>query len=170
VSLGIHPSVAQYNGFSILDGYCSSYPLEYKHAFRRIIERELDNSPKWKAYFDAWGSRCYVFSSELEGFMYTKSDTVRVVNLRLNTAVLREMGGEYVLSAVEILNCRDNDLELLRIFENDHSPWRIYLYRVREEPVPETGVGHIRGIRVEWASWPTPSGSPPRGSSRNRTC
>ena len=41
ISVGLHPAVAQYNGFNTLDGYFANYPLEYKHEFRKIIENEL---------------------------------------------------------------------------------------------------------------------------------
>jgi len=130
VSLGMYPGVSQYNGFYTLDGYRSSYPLAYKYAFRRVIAAELDKSPRLKDYFDNWGSRCYLFSSELEGYLYTKSRRGRVYDLELNTAMLREMGGEYLLSAVRVMNHRAIGLELLRVFEDDTSPWRIYLYMV----------------------------------------
>ena len=43
VSLGICPAAALYNGFYCLDGYSNNYPVEYKHAFRQIIEPELNN-------------------------------------------------------------------------------------------------------------------------------
>lgn len=42
ISVGIYPAAAAYNGFHCLDGYSNNYPLEYKHAFRQIMEGELD--------------------------------------------------------------------------------------------------------------------------------
>ncbi|MEL1233850.1 MAG: DUF6044 family protein, partial [Candidatus Neomarinimicrobiota bacterium] len=35
------------------------YPLDYKKKFRKIIEIELDNFPKFKDYYDNYGSRVY---------------------------------------------------------------------------------------------------------------
>lgn len=35
-------------------------PLEYKHSFRKVIEEELAKAPETRAYFDEWGSRCYL--------------------------------------------------------------------------------------------------------------
>ncbi|QHW33640.1 hypothetical protein GZH47_24460 [Paenibacillus rhizovicinus] len=61
-SIGIHPVIAQYNGFYTLDTYNNYYPLTYKHDFRRIIARELDKDQSLKTYFDQWGSR-YIFSA-----------------------------------------------------------------------------------------------------------
>lgn len=41
-SIGLHPSIAQYNGFYTLDTYNNLYPLSYKYEFRKIIEKELE--------------------------------------------------------------------------------------------------------------------------------
>ena len=61
-SIGIHPAIAQYNGFYTLDTYNNFYPLSYKHEFRKIIEKELEKNKKIRNYFDAWGGRCYFFT------------------------------------------------------------------------------------------------------------
>lgn len=131
VSIGIHPSIAQYNGFYTLDSYQNNYSLEYKHKFRRIIEKELNKSTKWQKHFDYWGSRCYVLVAELEndGFLVTKNRGIQISNLELNTDALKEMGGKYIFSAVEIKNAT-HGLRLLRIFEKDDSPWKIHLYEI----------------------------------------
>ncbi|MDY0404351.1 DUF6044 family protein [Virgibacillus sp. 179-BFC.A HS] len=65
VSVGMHPTIAQYNGFYTLDTYNNSFPLSYKHQFRKIIADELDKSKLLKSYFDDWGGRLYIYSSEL---------------------------------------------------------------------------------------------------------
>jgi hypothetical protein len=132
VSIGIHPSITQYNGFYTLDSYQYNYPVEYKHKFRRIIEKELNKSSKWQKYFDYWGSRCYVFVAELEnmGFLITKDKKAQIRNLELNTHALKEMGGKYIFSAAKVKNARHNDLKPLKVFEAEESPWRIYLYEV----------------------------------------
>lgn len=129
-SIGIHPSIAQYNGFHTLDGYQVNYPLSYKRRFRRIIGGELEKSERWKRYFDSWGNRCYIFSAELDDFMVTAGRNAVISDLCFDTGAFREMGGRYLFSAAEITNAADNGFALLRVFENDESPWRIYLYRV----------------------------------------
>ncbi len=133
VSIGMHPQISLYNGFYALDAYHDNYPLQYKYSFRRIIEKELEKSPAHlKRYFDTWGSRCYVWVADLNGgYFYTKDKGAKVDNLELNTEALKEMGGEYILSAVEITNAAENDLQLLRTFENSESPWKIWLYGVQ---------------------------------------
>lgn len=135
VSIGIHPSVAQFNGFYTLDSYQTTYPLEYKRQFRRIIEKELAKSDVLRGYFDGWGNRCYVFVSELgKSSLYGKMSGTAVNHLELNTSHLRAMGGEYVLSAVEILNYKENELSFEGKFSDSSSYWDIYLYRVLQTP------------------------------------
>lgn len=131
VSIGLFTSIAQYNGFYTLDSYQGNYPLEYKHEFRTIIEKELDKNDKLRIYFDNWGSRCYIFVDELGGnCLCTKDKEIEVKNLELNSDVLKRMGGDYVLSAVEITNGDGNNLKLLKTFEIDRSPWKIWLYSI----------------------------------------
>jgi hypothetical protein len=76
VSIGIFPAIAQYNGFYTLDGYQNSYPLQYKKQFRTVIAPELVKNTHWQEYFDSWGSRCYVFASEIPDFLSTKDKAV----------------------------------------------------------------------------------------------
>lgn len=132
-SIGIHPSIAQYNGFYTLDSYQNNYSLEYKHKFRRIIKNELAKSEKWRKYFDNWGSRCYVFVAEMEkeGSQVRKEWGIKIYDLSLNTEAFKKMGGKYIFSAVEIVNAADNQLELVRVFDHADSAWRIFLYAVR---------------------------------------
>ncbi len=130
VSIGLHPSIAQYNGFYTLDSYQHNYPLSYKHEFRQIIASELEKSPRWKQYFDNWGSRCYVFVSEVNSFTTTKEQAITIQHLALDTEKLYEMGGRYIFSAARIANAEERGMSLLRVFEDDRFPWRIYLYQV----------------------------------------
>ncbi len=133
VSIGIHPGISQYNGFYTLDSYQHNYFLEYKHRFRAVIEKELEKSPNHlKRYFDGWGNRCYLYPAELEGnTMQTKDIAGKLENLELNTQALKELGADYVFSALEIENTEENSLTLLHTFERDDSPWRIWLYKVK---------------------------------------
>jgi len=130
-SIGIHPAIAQYNGFYTLDTYNNIYPLSYKLEFRKIIERELEKDKTIRDYFDHWGGRCYIFTAELgKHYMFSKRSERVIKDLDLNTEQFKKMGGEYILSAVPILNAEENGLALEKVFEDDDSWWRIYLYRV----------------------------------------
>jgi len=141
VSLGIHPGISQYNGFYTLDIYTDVYPLEYKHRFRKIIEKELEKNEVLRRGFDGNAKRCFLTASELHGdniirgMAYSRGITknekhLKIKNLELNTGVLKEMGGEYIFSAVEIVNFQENNLAFEKVFTRKDSPWRIYLYKV----------------------------------------
>lgn len=133
VSIGIHPGITQYNGFYTLDSYQNNYSLDYKKEFRKIIAAELEKKPSWEFYFDSWGSRCYVFSSELDSYLITKFQSQPIHKLQLNSSALREIAegkDVYVFSAVDILNFKENNLDFINYYESDKSPWGIYVYKV----------------------------------------
>ncbi|MBD1381755.1 DUF6044 family protein [Metabacillus arenae] len=130
-SIGIHPAIAQYNGFYTLDTYNNFYPLTYKYDFRRIIKKELDKNKTIRTYFDEWGGRCYLFTSELgKHYMFKKNSKKRLKNLELQIDPFKEMGGRYIFSAIPIDNAIENKLELDQIFDSEQSAWKIYLYKV----------------------------------------
>jgi len=131
VSIGLHPAIAQFNGFYTLDSYNNFYPLAYKHAFREIIAGELEKNKTLRTYFDTWGGRCYVFVAELgKKYEFRKTSKRRIKRLALNTEALARLGGRYVLSALPIDNAAENRLRFVRRFDDERSAWRIYLYEV----------------------------------------
>ncbi|SHS87784.1 Uncharacterised protein [Mycobacteroides abscessus subsp. abscessus] len=131
VSIGLHPAIAQYNGFYTLDTYNNFYPLTYKHQFRTIIEKELSKNKKIKRYFDEWGGRCYIFTAQMgKHYMVKKNSSKTLKNLQLQTSKIKELGGEYVFSALPIKNADENKLQLEKIFQSDSSAWTIYLYKL----------------------------------------
>jgi hypothetical protein len=136
VSLGLHPVIALYNGLSTADGYWVNYPLEYKHRFRAIMAPELAREPALRAYFDNWGSRCYLMSHELgKQFLYTKKSLRREIEqLQLNPEALTALGITHILSAVRIANYQALGLKFEKKFERNDSPWEIFLYAVPNVP------------------------------------
>lgn len=134
VSLGIYPSVAEYNLFHTLDSYVQNYPLAYKHKFRKVIEKELEKDEALKEYFDHWGSRCYVFSSELyknnNQYLCGKNDDVSVEQLDIDTEALKELGCQYIISAVDIKNHNELKLKLVGNYTTEKSFWYIRLYQL----------------------------------------
>ncbi|MDF2606929.1 MAG: putative rane protein [Bacillales bacterium] len=132
VSIGLHPAIAQYNGFYTLDTYNNFYPLTYKHQFRKIIAPELKKNRVLRKYFDKWGGRCYIFVDELgKKPRVQKNSNKKIKNLDINTSVLKKMGGQYIFSAVPVLNAKSNNLTLLRVFEDKSSAWQVYLYEIK---------------------------------------
>jgi hypothetical protein len=129
ISVGIHPSIAQYNGFYTLDGYFPDYPLTYKHQFKKIIAPEVKKSKKLNEYFETFGSRCYAFSSELERhFVDPKPKPIQ--HLDYDYDAFKQMGGKYIVSSAEINTVNNKRLKLLKVFTNKNSYWKIYLYGV----------------------------------------
>lgn len=134
VCVGLHPAIANYSGFYTLDSYQDNYPLAYKHQFRKIMEKELEKADNIKFYFDCWASICYFMPAELNkdadgNVSYYKSTTMKIQNLEMNTEAFKSMGGEYLLSAVEIINFKDNNLTFIKEYNHDDSAWKIYLYK-----------------------------------------
>ena len=132
VSLGIDPAAALYHGFFCLDGYSNNYSVEYKHAFRKILEPELAKSEYLTGYFDDWGNRCYLFSSECPGYYTIEKNGFYFQNYEINAKALKELGGDYLLSAAYIANGAEQGLKLLREtpFETADSYYGIYVYEV----------------------------------------
>ncbi|GAB2519891.1 DUF6044 family protein [Spirosoma aerophilum] len=132
ICLGMHPSVAQFNGFYTLDSYQNNYPLPYKYAFRKIIAAELaKGSPQMRAYYDAYGCRVYLYTAELGmNYRFGKTQHPTLNHLQINTNALTSLGGQYVLSAVPIGNAAQNRLHLESIFTNSESYWKVWLYKV----------------------------------------
>ena len=130
LSIGIYPAITQYNGFYTLDGRLNIYPLEYKHEFRKIIEKELDKNPFWRNYFDNWGITCYILPAELQYLQVRKTYLLTLKNLELNSAQIKNLGGEYIFSAAEIENYQQTGLTFLTRITDDESPWEIFLYKV----------------------------------------
>lgn len=131
-SLGIDPAAALYHGFYCLDGYSNNYSLEYKHAFRELLEPELERSDYLRKYFDDWGNRCYLFSSESPGYYTIEKNGFYFQDYQLDTEAMRRLGGRYLLSAAYIANAEATGLKLLREtpFETADSYYRIFVYEV----------------------------------------
>lgn len=132
VSLGIDPAAALYHGFYCLDGYSNNYSLEYKHSFRRAIAPALDKSDYLREYYDNWGNRCYLFGTESPGYYTIEKGGFYFQHLEMDVEALRELGGDYLLSAAYIANSGELGLTLLREepFETETSYYRIYLYTI----------------------------------------
>lgn len=132
VSLGIDPAAALYHGFYCLDGYSNNYSLEYKHDFRRIIEPELEKSEYLTQNYDTWGNRCYLFSAECPGYYTIEKNGFYFQDYSLDVEALKDMGGQYLLSAAYIQNAEEAGLKLLRDmpFDTTDSYYYIYLYEV----------------------------------------
>lgn len=126
-SLGLNPAPSLVYGFYTIDGYSNNYPLEYKHAFRKIIEKELEKNKTLEVYFDTWGSRCYLFSAQGDNSL--KSAGFAYTGLELNIGQMKALGCEYIFSAKEIQSSTEG-LKLEGVFGTEESVYEIWLYRI----------------------------------------
>jgi hypothetical protein len=130
VSLGMYPAVPLYNGFYCLDAYSTNYDNSYKEAFREVIAGELEKSDALRTYYDDWGSRCYLFSSELgRKYIWTKAEHKVVSALDIDVPALKQLGCEYIFSAAELAQPPEG-VVFERTFSEFESMWQIYLYRI----------------------------------------
>lgn len=129
--LGMSPAPSLMHGFYTVDGYSNNYPLEYKHLFRRVIEKELVKNEQTRLYFDQWGSRCYLFNGATgNAWMLGKAQEIKYENLEFDMDALRELGCEYIFSAGEILDGEEMGLTFLGYYETDIGYWGVWLYQL----------------------------------------
>lgn len=134
-SLGIHPTIALYNGFYTIDGFSVDYSIDYKKKFRKIIEKELGKN---KNYFDDWGARCYLFIDESTASNYVEKKEYIDRELLFNFDQMKSMGAEYIISANEVNLENNKRLELIGKYPaskyNDRGEgayWDLYLYKIK---------------------------------------
>lgn len=131
-SLGMCPATALEAGFYCIDGYSNSYSLDYKHAFRKIIARELAACPPMAAYFDGWGSRCYLLTRESQNYYYLKKGAdFSYEKLQLDTEQMKKLGCTYLFAAAEIKDADSMHLQLEKTFSTENSYYEVWLYRLQ---------------------------------------
>lgn len=131
--LGMNPTPALMHGFYTVDGYSNNYSLEYKHKFRKVLEKELEKNQAAKEYFDAWGSRCYLFNG-VTGTYYNlkKRSGVTYENPEFDMKALKALGCEYLFSGGEILDSEEMGLDFMGYYETTESYWGVWLYRIMD--------------------------------------
>lgn len=131
---GMHPAVLNYNGIATLDGCLSYYYQSYKEEFRQIIAPALEQSETARVYYDEWGARAYLFSGT-DDTVWNPVKTMKVTDYRLSIDgdAFRNMGGSYIFSRIEINNKDEPGLHLKGCYQDDSSPYTIYVYQTDEE-------------------------------------
>ena len=145
-SIGIHPSILQYNGFRTADGYLNFYPKEYKLKFRKAVINEFSKNEFLLSYFDDWGSRFYFFSSEMicprSGALCVKNSSEKYANVKdpqviknfdLDIPATRALGVKYLFSVTIISNAEDLGLKSMGAFSSVDSPWPIIVYKIADK-------------------------------------
>lgn len=132
VSIGMSPSVAQYNGFYTLDGLFSVYHYGYKQSFREVMAGELERNPSNRKYFDDWGNRCYYFPAErgheARDFLIGKNAQEPPLDtLHIHLEAFTALGGRYIFSALPVKKLPPG-LRLFGVYEHPEAFWRVYVY------------------------------------------
>jgi len=128
VSIGLHPAVAVYNGIPSADGYWNQYPLDYKTAFRTLIAPALDANPADATYFDAWGSRAYVFQPELGRPSCCARPRGGEIELLIDPVALETLGISHLISSVTFSNANSLGLGLVLETRSEAELGPLYLY------------------------------------------
>ena len=132
ISLGLYPSSAAYNGFYCLDAYSNNYDVNYKHEFRQIMSDELAKSDYYRAYYDEWGNRCYIYLASYKTGINANFYNIVFDNISLDFSAAKNMGAEYVISASPVINEEALGLKLLNdtpITSND-AWYDLYVYEI----------------------------------------
>jgi hypothetical protein len=132
-SLGLSPSIAQFNGFYTVDGLQSQYPLRQKHRLGNIMKAELEKAEACRRYFQNWGNRAYLFSAELgcdfQAIHQGKGKRGQIQHLDFNVDAMHKAELNYLLSAVILPP--SSAYRHLRSFHNGDSWWTIHLYEIQ---------------------------------------
>ena len=113
LSVNIDPMIAVANNIYVADGYHQIYPLNYKHEFRKIIERELNENLILKKYFDEWGSRVYTWVTNPN-------------NIKLNFDQIRKLDIRFIISSKNL-----EHKFLYEIFSERKNKQNIKLYKIK---------------------------------------
>ena len=128
ISLGLPPAIALYNGYYCLDGYSSSYSLNHKLAFDKIVEKELN---LFKEPLLTGGNKLYAISSELiNNLEVSASNQIEIKFLRYNIEQLKLMNCKYLFSAVKINTQNNPHFKLIKLYTDKDSYWKIYVYQI----------------------------------------
>lgn len=132
--IGVHPAIAQFNGFDTVGAYVQLYPLEVKHRFRRIIAAELDKSENLTRYFDEWGNRAYLFVADLKhcrGACFAEY-APQEIDAHLDMGAMLEFGGTHIVSTSILANAAELGLVRINTYlseaTSEQHQWRMHLY------------------------------------------
>ncbi len=132
LAYGFHPAVLEYSDIATLDGYLGFYPQAYKEDFRKIIAPALDRVPESASYYDTWGARAYLYSgTDVSIVNASRTYTVTDHDIYIDTEAMKELGGKYIFSRIEISNATEKQLSFCGRFEEGSSPYVLFVYEAK---------------------------------------
>ena len=126
-NFGIAPQIALYNGLYTIDGYCTNYPLSYKHKFRKVIKNYL---LKNKSTFDVWGSKLYIMQIRGTPDVYSIARGSVFQKILFDTKALCALHTDYIISAYDINISKRKDIQLKKKLMGGRNTWDLYLYKL----------------------------------------
>ena len=128
---GFHPAVLQYNGIYTVDGYLGMYPEEYKQKWIKVEAPLFKEDPEVGSYFESWGARVSLYSTSNERtYAATRNMNLDNNDLLVDLDELKTLDVKYIFSRVEFSNISDYEMELIGAFEDESSPYTIYVYAI----------------------------------------
>ncbi len=132
--IGFFPSVANFNGLKSIGAYTNFYPLEFHKDFYEIIKKEIVQDSALYNYFTKWGNRVYLFDNDLELKYYANQTFFKKfkpqIKSDLNISLLREFGVSHIFSVSEIINHKQQGINLIYLSKDPNYYYRIYIYKI----------------------------------------
>ena len=129
---GMHPAILEYNNIATLDGYLGFYAQQYKDDFRKVIAPALDRVEETRIYYDDWGARAYLYSgTDLSIVSATKTVSATDYDIYIDSESMKELGGKYIFSRLELTNAEEAGLTLLNGYTSKDESYTIYVYQVK---------------------------------------
>lgn len=128
-SLGIHPSVLQFNGFKTLGGYNVNFPIKKLRILEKVNFLELQKNKEFQL-----SNTLQLFSSDLYNYCnlncFDRYKDYEIKGFEPNVSELKEQGVKFIFSSSSIQNHKNLNFELLNIFEEKESPYIIFVYLI----------------------------------------
>ncbi|MBN3518755.1 hypothetical protein JYB62_01970 [Algoriphagus lutimaris] len=131
VNFNIPPAVAAFNGLITADGYVQLYSKSHKEQVYQLIKEELGKDDSLEQHFLEWGNKCYFQNAQYpdDYFMYQWRKEAPLMEPSYDYESMKnELGINYVLSALPVIS---EQLQLVKVFEDEHSAWSIHLYQLK---------------------------------------
>lgn len=131
INFNLPPAVATFNGLQTYDGYVQLYSKSHKEKVYQVINKELVNDQSLNAHFLDWGNKCYFQNAQYpdDYFMYKWRNEPPLMEPDYDYNYLKEeLQVDYILSALPVISDKMN---LVKVFDDENSAWRIHLYKLK---------------------------------------
>ena len=131
INFNLPPAIATFNGLQTYDGYVQVYAKSHKEKVYYAIGEELEKDHSLKIHFLEWGNKCYFQNAQYpdDYFIYKWRNEAPLMEPNYDYHYLKEeLNVDYILSALPVVS---NKMELLKVFDNENSAWRIHLYKLK---------------------------------------